>query len=69
MDIHANMNNVDLLDDRDVRLIEQKLFAIFGPDSDTSELNMIIETFSGENRPKKIECVFRGIIFWVDLPD
>ena len=69
MDIHSDMNYVDILDDMDVRLIDQKFFAIFGPDADTSELIMVIETFSEENRPKRVQCQFRGIRFWVDLPD
>ena len=69
MNIHEPMNYVDILDAEDVRLIEQKFVAIFGPDADISEIILIIETFSERNRPKIVQCQMRGISFRVNLSD
>ena len=66
--IHEPTELVDILDDDDVMRIEQKLFAIFGPDADISDLVMIIETSSGRNRPKRVRCHYRDQnTFWVNL--
>ena len=69
LDIHSQTEVVDLLDAFNFRLIEQKFFAIFGPDADFSDLIMIIETFNGRNRPKRVECQIGDVGFWVNLHD
>ena len=66
--IHKPTEFVDILDDIDVLRIEQKLFAVFGLDADISDLDMIIETFSERNRPKRVRCHFRDNTFRVNLP-
>ena len=66
--IHEPMSFVDILDDVDNRLIEQKIFAIFGPDADLSGLTMVIETFSETNRPNRVLCQVRNVLFWVNRP-
>ena len=67
--IHEPMEYVDILSDVDVRRIEQKFFAAFGPDADTSDLTLIIETFSERNRPERVRCHIRDVTFWVNLLD
>ena len=68
--IHEPTEFIDILDDIDVIRIEQKLFAVFGPDADISDLVMIIETFSERNRPKRVRCHYRAQnTFWVNLLD
>ena len=69
LNIHEPTEFVDILNDIDIRRIEQKLFAVFGPDADITDLVMIIETFSEQNRPKRVLCQIRNIKFWVDLLD
>ena len=66
--IHEPKDYVDILDDVDNRLIEQNFFAIFGPDADISDLTMVIETFSDLNRPKRVQCQVRNVLFRVNLP-
>lgn len=65
--IHEPTEFVDILDDVDVMRIEQKLFAVFGPDVDISDLVMIIETFTEQNRPKLVRCHIRNTTFRVNL--
>lgn len=67
--VHEPMDCVDILNDLDIRLIEQKFFAVFGPDADISDLIVIIETFSERNHPKLVQCQIRNVRFWVNLPD
>ena len=68
LNIHEPTALVDILDDVDVMRIEQKLFAVFGPDADISDLVMIIETFSERTRPKRVRCHYKDQnTFWVNL--
>ena len=68
MNIHTLIENVDVLDDIDNRLIEQTFYAKFGPGADISDLIVIIETFSERNRPKRVQCKTRYVQFCVNLP-
>jgi hypothetical protein len=53
----------------DNRLIEQKFYAIFGPDADISDLKKKLKIFyDGNRRKRRAHCQFRDEPFWVDLP-
>ena len=67
MNIHEPFDNVDVLDDVNW-LIEQKFFAIFGPDSDINDLIIVIEDSPTEGSLKRAHCQYHDIFFWVDLP-
>ena len=67
MNIHEPFDNVDVLDDVNW-LIEQKFFAIFGPDSDMNDLIIFIEDSPTEGSLKRAHCQYHDIFFWVDLP-
>ena len=67
MNIHEPFDNVDVLDEVNW-LIEQKFFAIFGPDSDINDLIIVIEDSPTEGSLKRAHCQYHDIFFWVDLP-
>ena len=69
LDIHRQTDVVDILDEINIRMIEQKFFAIFGPDADFSDLIMIIETFTEQNRPQRVKCQMGDVRFLVNLHD
>ena len=67
MNIHEPIDNVDILDGVNW-LIEQKFFAIFGPDSDMNDLIIVIEDSPTGDSSKCAHCEYHGISFWVNLP-
>ena len=67
IDFHKPVDNVDILEGVK-RLIEQKFFAIFGPDADFDDLIIAIEDSPAGDSSKRAHCQYYGRAFWVNLP-